>query len=62
MSTAITTISENKKERLLTDGSRLAVIVGALQTDLLKLDNSSVVTSDTPEKGMKIYFIQFLLL
>lgn len=50
MSTAITTISENKKERLLTDGLRFAVMFGALLTDLLELDDSSVVASITPTK------------
>lgn len=35
MSTAIITIIENKKERLLTDGSHFAVMFGVLLTDLL---------------------------
>lgn len=46
MSTAITTISENKKERSLADGSRFAVMFGALLTDSLELDDSSVVASN----------------
>lgn len=50
MSTAITTISENKKERSLADGSRFAVMFGALLTDSLELDDSSVVASNIPTK------------
>lgn len=43
ISTAITTIIENKKERLLADGSRFGVMLGILETDLLNLDDLSVV-------------------
>lgn len=50
MSTAITTISENKKERSLADGLRFAVMFVGLLTDSLELDDSSVVASNIPTK------------
>lgn len=43
ISTAITTIIENKKERLLADSLRFGVMFGILETDLLNLDDLSVV-------------------
>lgn len=51
ISTAITTIIENKKERLLADGSRFGVMFGILETDLLNLDDLSVKNERT------MYFI-----
>lgn len=62
ISTAITTIIENKKKRLLADGSRFGVMFGILETDLLNLDDLSVVWFNKSTKMKGKFYLGFVII
>lgn len=64
ISTAITTIIENKKKRLLADGSRFGVMFGILETDLLNLDDlsRSVVWFNKSTKMKGKFYLGFVII
>lgn len=62
ISTAITTIIEIKKKRLLADGSRFGVMFGILETDLLNLDDLSVVWFNKSTKMKGKFYLGFVII